>query len=232
MTDSKKILVLTLSLEGGGAERILSKVVRASHSEFNIILVSFYRKGRFLDDLIKLPGLKYYSINAEKGNTLSFALRLRKIIRSEKPGKILSFLYYPNIIAYLATLCMDLPLILSERSNHRRYLTKSFKHRIWRFLLLHAYKKAQFVVTVSEDSRNSIIADFKTGSNKTITIHNGISFPEIELLKNEPIEELEIDPGLKYILAVGSFNKAKHYDLLVDSFRILKMKHDDLFLLC
>jgi UDP-N-acetylglucosamine:LPS N-acetylglucosamine transferase len=134
-----KIAFVTLSLEGGGAEKILSRLILNLHDELDIVLITFYRKGRYLDELLSVPGLRYYCLNADTGNTLSFASRLRKILKDERPSKVVSFLYYPNIITYLSVLGMDIPVILSERSNHRLYLSGSVKHRIWKFLLGRAF---------------------------------------------------------------------------------------------
>ncbi|MFN8210532.1 MAG: glycosyltransferase [Bacteroidales bacterium] len=231
MSDKPRYLILTLSLEGGGAEKVISRITQSLVSEAEIILVSFYRKGRYLDELLSLSGLKYISLEAEHGNTLSFALRLREIIKKENPDKILSFLYYPNIISYLATLFMRVPLILSERSNHRRYLTRSFKHRVWKLLLRFAYKKSESVVAVSDESRMAIIKDFRVDEDKVFTIRNGLSFPYIDSCVKEKVTEVDLDPGLKYVLAVGSFSRAKNYRLLVESFGQLHSRHKELRLI-
>ena len=222
----KKIVFITLSLEGGGAEKILSRLVSNLHNEFDIVLVTFYRKGRYLEELLSLPVLDYHCLNAEHGNTLSFAIRLRKIIRKASPDKILSFLYYPIIVTYLSQLWLNTSLIFSERSNHRLYLTNSFKHKIWRWLLHKAYRKAASIITVSNGSKSAIASDFRVPDEKIHTIFNGLYFPLLDKLKNEQITDFKIDKDLSYILAVGSINKAKNYPLLIESFSILHSRHE------
>ena len=223
----KKIVFITLSLEGGGAEKILSRLIINLHNEFNIVLVTFYNKGRYLEELLSLPGLEYHCINAEHGNTISFAFRLRKIIKKASPDKILSFLYYPNIVTYLSQLGLNTPLVLSERSNHRLYLTSSFKHKVWNWLLHKAYRKATSIITVSEESKAAIAYDFRVSEEKIHTIFNGLYFQLLDRLKNEPVTDFIFDMDLKYILAVGSINKAKNYTLLIESFSILHSKHEN-----
>jgi hypothetical protein len=51
----KKIVFITLSLEGGGAEKILSRLVVNLHNEFDIVLVTFYRKADILKSYCHSP---------------------------------------------------------------------------------------------------------------------------------------------------------------------------------
>ncbi len=214
-------MVVIPSFEGGGAERILTRILKNFYTEFKFVVVTFYNSGRYLSEVKSIPGITYFCLNAESGNTFSFVFRLRKIIREERPFKILSFLYYPNIVTFLSLIFINIPFILSERSNHRQYLTSSFKHRVWKFLLGKAYRKASYVITVSEKSRKFIIDDFKVHGEKIIPIPNGISFSLLDELKNEKITEFNFNKDMIYILAVGNLSKAKNYPLLLESFNIL-----------
>jgi glycosyltransferase involved in cell wall biosynthesis len=222
-----KIVLVTLSLEGGGAEKILSRLIINLYNEFDITLVTFYRKGRYLEELLSLPQLEYHCLNAENGNTLSFAIRLRRTIKKASPDKVLSFLYYPNIVTYLSLTGLNIPLILSERSNHRLYFTASIKHRVWKWLLGKAYRKAASIITISDESKVAIVRDFMVLGEKIYTIYNGLSFPHLDRLKEEPVTDFNFIKDISYIIAVGSINKAKNYPLLIESFSILHSKHEN-----
>ena len=221
----KKIVFITLSLEGGGAEKILSRLIVNFHDEFDIVLITFYHRGRYLKELLSVPGLEYHCINAEHGNTFSFAIRLRRLLKKISPAKVVSFLYYPNIVTYLSQLGLNVPLIFSERSNHRLYLTGSFKHKVWKWLLRKAYGKAKSVITVSNESKAAIISDFRIPGEKLYTIYNGLSFPLLDKMKEEPVTDFEFPKEFDYIIAVGSLNKAKNYPLLIKSFAVLNSKY-------
>jgi glycosyltransferase involved in cell wall biosynthesis len=222
-----KIVLVTLSLEGGGAEKILSRLILNLYNEIDIVLITFYHKGRYIEELLSLPGLEYHCINAENGNTLSFASRLRKVIKKTSPDKVISFLYYPNIVTYLALAGLNIPFILSERSNHRQYLTTSLKHRVWKWLLGKAYQKASAIITISKESKAAIANDFKLPGEKIFTIYNGLSFPLLDKLKEEPVTDFVFKKGISHIFAVGSINKAKNYPLLIKSFSILHLKNEN-----
>jgi glycosyltransferase involved in cell wall biosynthesis len=221
----KKIVFITLSLEGGGAEKILSRLILNLYNEYNIVLVTFYHKGRYLEELLAIQGLEYHCINAERGNTLSFAIRLRRIIKKVSPCKVISFLYYPNIVTYLSLIGLDTPYILSERSNHRFYLTNTFKHSIWKWLLNKAYRNSASIITVSDESKAAIISDFHVPGEKIQTIHNGLSYSLLDQMKDEPVKDYDFKEETRHIIAVGSINRAKNYPLLLKSFSNLHLKH-------
>jgi N-acetylgalactosamine-N,N'-diacetylbacillosaminyl-diphospho-undecaprenol 4-alpha-N-acetylgalactosaminyltransferase len=227
----KKIAFITLSFEGGGAEKILTRLLINLHSEMKIVVITFYHKGRYLDDILALPGLEYHCIHAENGNTISFAIRIHKIISQTRPDKILSFLYYPNIVTYLSLIGLKTPFIPSERSNHRLYLTNSFKHRVWKWLLKKVYIKAASIITISYESKTAIETDFNIPKHKISVIYNGLSFPLLDKLKTESITDFIFEKNIHYLVAVGSFSTAKNYPMLIESFLLLHKKHNDTRLL-
>jgi GalNAc-alpha-(1->4)-GalNAc-alpha-(1->3)-diNAcBac-PP-undecaprenol alpha-1,4-N-acetyl-D-galactosaminyltransferase len=220
-----KLLIVSQHLEGGGAEKILYRLILNLYNEFDITLVTLYNKGRYLKEILALPGINYICLNAERGNTFVFAFRLRKIIKVTRPDKIFSFLYYQNILTYLALIGLKVPVILSERSNHRFYLKRSIKHAIWRYLLQRAYNYAESVITVSDESKAAIIYDFRIPGEKIFTIYNGLSFPLLDKLKEEPVTDFEFRKDVDYVIAIGSLTKAKNYPLLIRSFSILSSKY-------
>ncbi len=220
-----KLLIIAQHLEGGGAEKILYRLILNLHNEIDISLVTLYERGRYLPEIREMEGVEYDCIHAELGNTFTFALRLRKILKDKKPDKVLSFLYYQNILTSLALTGLDILFIPSERSNHRIYLSTSLKHRVWKWLLGKAYRRASAIITVSNESKAAMISDFKLPGEKIHTIYNGISFSLIDRLKEETVTEFDFESDIVHIVAVGSLNKAKNYPLLITSFSILHFHH-------
>jgi glycosyltransferase involved in cell wall biosynthesis len=227
LADKIKLLIVAQHLEGGGAEKILFRLILNLYKEIDITLVTLYDRGRYLQEVRSLDEVEYECIHAEKGNTINFVERLRKIIRDKRPDKVLSFLYYQNILTYLALKDWNIPFILSERSNHRIYLTGSLKHRIWKWILQKAYRRAGAIITVSEESKSAIISDFKTTPEKVHTIYNGLSFPLLDKLMKEPVTDFEFRDNVKYVIAVGSLSRAKNYPLLISGFSILHSIHEN-----
>ena len=224
MKTKKNIVIITLSFDGGGAEKILLSIIKNLANEFNFTVITFYDKGIYLDEIKTIPHIKYHCIHAENGNTIIFAWRIHKIIKSLNPYRVLSFLYYPNIVTYLSLLGLRINHIPSERSNHQKYLSKSFKHRVWKWLLRCTYNNAFKIVSVSEANRKLIQGDFNITNNKLVTIFNGISFQKLDKLKTESIEDFIFTHDKKYIISVGNLYPVKNYPLLIESFNLVHEK--------
>lgn len=226
MEKSRKLLFLILNLDGGGSEKIFTRLVSNLCHMHDIVVVTFYEQGIFLSEIKALP-VRYYSISANNDNTLRFARRLRKILRQERPEKVISFLYYPNIISFLALIGLRIKHIPSERSNHRMYLTRSIKHIIWKNMLRHAYQKSIKIVALTERIKNFIIEDFRISDKKIDVIHNGLNFDVIGKLADEEIPGTIFNTHNKNIVAVGRFTEAKNYPMLIEAFNILHEKHPE-----
>ena len=226
MEISRKLLFLILNLDGGGSEKIFTRLVSNLCHIHDIIVVTFYEQGVFLSEIKELP-VSYYSISANNDNTLRFALRLRKIVKQERPEMVISFLYYPNIISFLALIGLRIKHIPSERSNHRMYMTRSLKHIIWKDMIRHAYQKSVKIITLTDRVKNFIIEDFRISEKKIDVIHNGLNFDVIGKLADEDMQGAVFDTRNKNIVAVGRFTEAKNYPMLIEAFDILHSKHPE-----
>jgi glycosyltransferase involved in cell wall biosynthesis len=226
MKTSRKFLFLILNLDGGGSEKIFTRIVSNLCQIHDIVVVTFYEEGIFLEEIKALP-VRYYCISSDNNNTFRFARRLRRIIKLERPEQVISFLYYPNIIAFLALSGLKLKHIPSERSNHRMYLRHSIKHIIWKYLLRYAYQKSKRIVALTEGIKNFIIEDFRISDKKIIVIPNGLNFDVLSRLADEVITGTDFDPGKKNIVAVGRFTEAKNYPMLIEAFSMLHLKHPE-----
>jgi len=228
LMNKKKIIFVTLSYAGGGAEKIFTRLLENLHENFNIISVTFTSDGIYYDKIKNLP-IKKYVLRKKINNTILYACRLRKIIKKEQPYKVISFLYYPNIIVFLASIFLKVNLILCERSNHRIYFKNTIKHKIWKFLLKQSYKKSQFVISVSNKIKQFITEDFKITEKKIKVIYNGINFDQLD--KFSSIENKTFfDDKIINIISVGRITEAKNYPLLINSFALLTKKYSNIHL--
>ena len=223
---TRKLLFLILNLDGGGSEKIFTRLISNLCHTHEIVVVTFYEEGIFLPEIKALP-VKYYTLSTDNNNTLRFALRLRKLLKLEKPEKVVSFLYYPNIISFLALIGLKIKHIPNERSNHRMYLTRSIKHIIWKDLLRHAYQKSVRIVALTERIKDFIAEDFGITDKKIAVIHNGLNFDVLRKLADEDVTVTGFESDKKNIVAMGRFTKAKNYPMLIDAFSILYQKHTE-----
>lgn len=222
----KKIAFTTLSFKGGGAEKIFFRLIEKLCHNYEIVLITFHNEGRYFETISSLP-VTNYSLSGTKDNSLNYILRLRKILKKEKPEKIVSFLYFPTIITYLSSLGLNIDQIPSERSNHRKYLNNSIKHKIYRYLLKRCYTKAKSIAVLSEEMKQNMMTDFKLAGPKLHIIYNGLDFNSLDKLAGAKDPEVAQKPGLPTLVSVGRLNVQKNYPLLLNAFKLFNQKHPD-----
>lgn len=139
-----------------------------------------------------------------------FIQKTRRLIKSEKPDVIISFLFGVSSIVGLSLTGMDIPLIVSERCNPHEVRPK----HIWKALRRSAYKKASAVVVLFDAFRS-----FENGRylNKSVAIPNPIPF--------FPNSAYHIFNGDTVFVTLGNYRKVKGFDLLVEAFAILSKQH-------
>lgn len=218
----KRILFITFHLGKGGAEKIFSELISNLDSEFEIYVITV-KSGGVYESVVKGRNIVSYGTLEEAGGSfIKRILLLRRQIKKINPDKIISFLYYPNIITWLATIKLYIPIILSERDNPRIYLRIGIKNRILGLLLKKAYRSADIVIPVSKKVGQFVCEDFNLSQEKVIPIQNAINFEILDSLMNEEVSDFYFSKNQIYLIAVGRLEKAKNYDYLIETFTILK----------
>lgn len=226
----KAYLFIIYNLGGGGAEKVFANLVAhvQDNSDRRIHVLTFQDQGIYKEQILALKNVTYHSLDIEnaKVNFIRQAWKLRKLIKQIRPEVILSFLYYPNIITYLANYGLHIKHIPAERSNHRRYLGQGLKWKIWRFLLKKSYQNAWRIISNANEQKEYIINDFGIDGDRISVVHNGIDLHDLETKAKNNID-WSLFEGKKVVLAVGRFTEAKAYPVLLDSFRMLLDKTQD-----
>ena len=227
----KDIIFCIFELGAAGAEKVFTTLVENLCEHFNISVIVFVDAKKYDKILKSIGNINFYSISSKKSNTLKYAIRYRKLIKQINPDKIISFLWYPNIVTYIANLGLNIPHITTEHSIHRIYLTGSIKGQIWRFLLKKTFKNATKIIPVSKQMKLLICEDFSIHKEKVISIYNGIDFKRIKLLAKEPVTDFNFNPSCKYIIAVGRLCEPKNYQLLLKSFSHITNENPNIHLI-
>jgi len=210
-----KIAFLINSMAGGGAERVMS-----------ILLKNLSRKDRKIF-LILLENEVYYDIPEDveiiKLNSKYFGfLKLKRIIKEKEINLVFSFLNrsnYTNVLAKKA----GHKIYLSERINPSQMHKKGLKGLINRSLTKKLYPEADLILANSLGGRNSLINDFSINPHKIKVIYNPINFEEIQSLSQKPLES-EYENIFKYptIINVGRLGKEKGQESLIQAFNEVK----------
>jgi N-acetylgalactosamine-N,N'-diacetylbacillosaminyl-diphospho-undecaprenol 4-alpha-N-acetylgalactosaminyltransferase len=207
----KKISILIYSLASGGAERVVSILLKELKGyEIELILMNdtiFY-------DVPKDIKIKYLEKSNPFESGIKKLLKLpllgfkyKKFIKNSDVS--ISFMNRPNYINVFAKLFgSKVKTIISERiAPSQEYKTNSIKDKISRFLIKTLYKKADLVIPNSKYIAYELNTIFQVPKNKIEVIPNPIYLRECKKEKNEFI-----------FINVARFEPQKNHKLLIKAF--------------
>lgn len=221
---NRKVTLLLPSARGGGAERVMIQIANhLARKGYIVELVLVKAEGPFLGEIC--TQVKVVDLQSQR--TFYALPRLAKHIDIEKPDVILSALTHVNIAALIAKLWAGsgVKLIVTEHSNPKKALFSGLKSSFLRLLVKLLYKKADWVVCVSDGIRSTFMQYMKVPKEKLITIYNPLNFDQIHSKMCEPISHPWVsDSSIRLLLAVGRLTKAKDYPTLLKAFARLDPK--------
>ncbi|AFZ14316.1 glycosyl transferase group 1 [Crinalium epipsammum PCC 9333] len=213
-----QLTLVISSMAAGGAERVLSLMANYWAAKgWKITLFTF-------DDGTTPP---FYELNTEIhhislgilghstkltdaiSNNFKRIQTLRAGIKDSKPDAVISFVDITNVLTLLATQGLNVPVIVSERSDP----AKNYLGIFWNLLRHWTYPGASKIVVQTQSALNYFPQSFK---------------PNINIIPNPVILEANNEYSLNNflvkpsIIAIGRFGKEKGFDLLLNAFSMLK----------
>jgi glycosyltransferase involved in cell wall biosynthesis len=208
-----KLIVVISKFEKGGAERTLS-VLSQEWIKTNEVKIIIFDGGNPAYSLsgdvinLKLPALD--GIFLKIFQFFFRFIQLVKLFRSEKPDRIISFMEsanFPCIFAAYLTGRLE-KLIVSVHAD------PAILAKFQRILIPYFYRYPQKIVVVSKGVSNALI---KMGilKNNIKTIYNPL--PTSAPITSKILLKPNNAPD-NYILGVGSLNKYKNFEKLIEAF--------------
>ena len=206
-----KVLVVIPSLRCGGAERVVSILSHEWSRNHEVVVAvfdaseQFFACGGRLQD-VGLPAKK--SVLGKVSNALKRIVRLRSLIKRERPQRIICFTESANFPALIAacSLWQQQRVTVSVHCDPIHIL------RIQRWLIAFGYGMAHRVVAVSRGTHTALAA-FGVPQHKLQTIYN-----PLPLGHNLRCNDAPTAAPKQYILAVGRLEPCKGFDLLLSAF--------------
>lgn len=220
--DKIKLLFVINSLEGGGAEKVLTKIInQISEERFSCDISLLKKEGIYIKEL--KDGVKIYDLGVRSDKIGKYIPRVvKKLIDLERNyDVVISFMWESNIVNLIASLFSEKKRIISERTNLFEYINSTFtnlKRYIAELLTKFLYKKVNLIITPSTGVKEQLIDNFKLKGDGIKVIPNPFDLNEIKRLSQE-----EIDINYPYIIFVGRFHKEKNIPLLLKAFKDLKI---------
>lgn len=223
---AKRVALFINSLYGGGAERVVSRISRELAKKYELYIFLIDGRERFYDCSGEIVDLgcqsDSYSLNA-----LYAFLRLNGEIKKYQVDCVISFLDVPNIINCVMN--KNALKIISIRCYIDRVLCQTLNRKVKYYLSRRYFKKADRVITVSNELNTEIIDAFQIDESRTIVIENPYDIDEIQRLADEKIAD-EINEFIsehKTAVAVGRLDQQKGYEDLINIFSEVQKKDKD-----
>ncbi|NEQ64732.1 MAG: glycosyltransferase family 4 protein [Symploca sp. SIO2D2] len=216
-----RLTFVIFSLDCGGAERVMSSMANYWIAKgWNVTLLTLSNEPSFY---VLHPHVNHIQLNLAKESTnlvtgLVNNIRrvqvLRKAIGDSHPEVVISFIDKVNILTLLATQGLNIPVIVSERTNpalHRIGI-------IWERLRQWIYPKADRIVVQTPEALDYFTPEIQT----LISI-----IPNFVKVPGQGRCIAGNHHNYRSIIAMGSFLGVKGFDLLLQSFAGVKDHHPD-----
>ncbi len=216
LTSNRPVVFIINSLEGGGAERVMAKLLAImedyfSHANVPVHLVLLDT----LEESQQCPPYVTKTVLTSNGSLKAGYQQLKPLLKTLNPQICFSFLTRSNFLNIAIAKSLGYRAIISERVNTTSHLSGGLKDGISRFLVKLLYKRADNVVAVSEGVKADLIENYAVPEPKVSLLYNPYDIAQLHELASEAVTDI---PKAPYIIGVGRLVKNKNFSLLLNAY--------------
>lgn len=212
----RRVAFIINSLSGGGAERVMCTLLRASgveRGEYDITLILLDRES----PAYEVPGwVEVIQLDCRYSLLRSFA-SVMAALRRIRPDITLSFLTRSNVANVAAASLLGIPAIISERVNTSSHLSHGLGAALARRLVRWFYPRARKIIAVSPGVADDLRRAFGVPESRINVISNPIDIDEIRALAGQDTPGMAEAP---YVAAMGRLVPNKNFRMLIEAFAL------------
>jgi glycosyltransferase involved in cell wall biosynthesis len=228
----KKILIITATLNFGGAERTVvdSAKALAKNGKYHPIVCSLLDKGEMKKEIEK-SGIEYVSPGFKKvKNAIPNLIAIRRLIKKIRPDIIHAHQFASDFYGSIGAIWLKIPII---SHIHNPDMPQPLSRKIARYVLSR-WLINYFILTIENESE-WFEKNIPLAKEKISILHNAVDQKNLSLPdgfdKKKMRSELNIPEKNFIIGSVGRIVWEKGYDLLLSAFKNILEKHPDSFLI-
>lgn len=228
----KRIGLLISTLNGGGAERVVSHLSHILSEEYDVHIVLFedtymeYEVSGQIHNL-DIPA-KNGSVFVKLRILAKRVQRLRELKRKEKLDCVISFLDSPNFVNLLSGSC-ECRKIISIRNYSGFENRQNGLGKLTNLAMKLIYRRADHIVAVSEQIRQDFCQHYGIPEKKISTIYNPYNFEQMAQMAEEALSESEAEffSGHFVFVNVGRIMYQKGIWHLLKAFSLVYRENND-----
>ncbi|MBV7268150.1 glycosyltransferase [Winogradskyella luteola] len=223
----KNIAILSITLGSGGAEKVISLLLKELRKDYNVTLVLFHNSIHFPipDDIaIKIlsdnpPDRAFY---LKFIDTFGYIIKYYRFVKRNKIGISISFLAFPNLInGIVSTFNKKVKTIISERGFPSDNVTSKLSFYISKLFYPIFYNKCHKLFSNSVHINNDLKDNFGIKIPMEV-IYNPIELPQQTI---EPAS-LNINTEKLKGITAGTLNKRKNQIMIVRAIEASNLNYD------
>jgi glycosyltransferase involved in cell wall biosynthesis len=222
----RRIAILSPTLEGGGAEKVVCSVASAlSASGFKIDLLLMKAEGALLPDVD--PAVQLFDLGA--GRAVRSIIPVARYLRSERPDVLLCGLEHANVVGLVSRIIANVQTRLVITAHCFPMLSRKYSSglrvRLLESLARILYRQADLVVAVSSGVAQDLKQSRGVSERRLRVIHNPIQTAAVLEQARETIDDPWFSNGAEpVVLSLGRLVPEKHHRDLISAFKLVEKR--------
>ena len=220
MSLKPNLSILSITLGSGGAEKVISLLLKELIKDYNVTLVLFYNQIHF--PIPKEVKVVSFSNNVTKKpfylkafDAITFVFKYNHILKKRKINYAVSFLAFPNLVnGIISVFNKNIKTIISERGFPTDNTTSKLSLNISKIFYPLLYNRCNKLFSNSVYINNDLKENFGIKIPMDV-IYNPIEVPEALILP----KSLNNNTAIMKVITAGTLNTRKNQIIIINAIK-------------